>query len=84
MTDNCCGMQEQNPSVGRMVHYVTYGTPGGEFPAGAHRAAVITEVWSTETVSLAVFNPTRLFFNSGIGYDSTAQKPGTWHWPERV
>ena len=29
----------QKPSVGRMVHYVAYGTPGGEFPAGACRAA---------------------------------------------
>lgn len=32
------------PSVGRMVHYRAYGTPGGEFPAGICRAAVITEV----------------------------------------
>lgn len=32
------------PSVGRIVHYVAYGTPGGEFPAGVCRAAVITEV----------------------------------------
>ena len=31
------------PSVGRIVHYVAYGTPGGEFPAGVCRAAVITE-----------------------------------------
>ena len=33
------------PSVGRIVHYVAYGTPGGEFPVGAHRAAIITEVY---------------------------------------
>jgi hypothetical protein len=26
-----------------MVHYVAYGTPGGEFPAGVCRAAVITD-----------------------------------------
>lgn len=31
------------PSVGRVVHYVSYGTPGGEF-GRACRAAVITEV----------------------------------------
>lgn len=31
------------PAVGRVVHYVAYGTPGGEFPAGVCRAAVITE-----------------------------------------
>ena len=32
-------MPNQTPSIGRVVHYVAYGTPGGEFPAGAHRAA---------------------------------------------
>lgn len=37
--------KQQVPSVGRVVHYVAYGTPGGEFPAGAHRAAIITEVY---------------------------------------
>lgn len=35
----------EKPSVSRMVHYVAYGTPGGEFPAGVCRAAVITEVY---------------------------------------
>jgi hypothetical protein len=32
---------EQRPSVGRIVHYVRYGTPGGEYPATC-RAAIIT------------------------------------------
>lgn len=36
---------EQKPSVARIVHYVAYGTPGGEFPAGICRAAVITETY---------------------------------------
>jgi hypothetical protein len=31
------------PSIGRIVHYVSYGTPGGEY-ASECRAAVITEV----------------------------------------
>ena len=34
---------EQKPSVGRVVHYVSFGTPGGEFTAQC-RAAIITEV----------------------------------------
>jgi hypothetical protein len=34
----------QHPSVARVVHYVAYGTPGGEFPAGVCRAAIVTEV----------------------------------------
>lgn len=78
--------QKQQPSVGRIVHYVAYGTPGGEFPAGAHRAAIITAVEDEgkHIVSLAVFNPTGLFFNQHLPYDSTGQAPGSWHWPERV
>jgi hypothetical protein len=31
-----------------VVHYVAYGTPGGEFPAGVCRAAIITEVYSLQ------------------------------------
>ena len=38
------------PSVGRIVHYVSYGTPGGEY-ASKCRAAVITEVGCWVTVS---------------------------------
>lgn len=79
----------QVPSVGRIVHYVAYGTPGGEYKAGAHRAAIITEVYGpsdnpSNAVGLAVLNPTGLFFQSSITHDPTGQKPGTWHWPEYV
>ncbi|MDQ2995715.1 MAG: hypothetical protein M3R61_01475 [Chloroflexota bacterium] len=87
-------MAEHVPSVGRIVHYVAYGTPGGEFPAGVHRAAIITEVYATPTpsnpdgvstdVGLVVLNPTGQFFNRHIQLDSTGQTPGTWHWPEYV
>lgn len=34
-------MSEQVPSVGRVVHYLAYGTPGGEYPK-ACRAAIVT------------------------------------------
>lgn len=75
------------PSVGRSVHYVAYGTPGGEFPAGVCRAAIITEVSSdvmyANTVSVCVLNPTGQFFNRDIAYSET-KLPGTWHWPERT
>lgn len=74
------------PSVGRVVHYVAYGTPGGEFPAGACRAAIITQVpvstISDVRVDLCVVNPTGFFFNLNVPYDEQ-QKPGSWHWPER-
>lgn len=34
----------QGLKTGRMVYYVAYGTPGGEYPSGVERAAVVTEV----------------------------------------
>lgn len=36
--------------VGRTVHYVAYGTPGGEFPAGICRAAIITETYAVDNL----------------------------------
>lgn len=82
-------MTNQIPSVGRVVHYVAYGTPGGEFPAGVHRAAIITEIYGPQespssSVGLCVINPTGLFFKASIAFDPTGQAPGTWHWPEYV
>lgn len=85
-------MTEQLPSVGRIVHYVAYGTPGGEYPAGAHRAAIITQLDNVgldgyrdaPEVSLCIFNPTGLFFTQRVPYDPTGEKPGTWHWCEYV
>jgi len=75
----------QKPSVCRNVHYVAYGTPGGEFPAGICRAAIITEINEAMIaegaqfpfdgagrVGLCVLNPTGQFFNRGVPYD-----PGT-------
>lgn len=74
----------QKPSVGRAVHYVAYGTPGGEYLAGVCRAADITEVHSDTDVALMVKNPTGVFFPQHVEYDPTGAQPGTWHWPERV
>lgn len=34
----------QGLKTGRVVYYVAFGTPGGEYPAGAERAAIVTEV----------------------------------------
>lgn len=75
------------PSVGRQVHYVSYGTPGGEFTSQC-RAATVSEVGEGETVGLVVLNPTGLFFHSlasgGCDHDETEKAGGTWHWPEMV
>lgn len=71
---------------GRTVHYVAFGTPKGEHPALVHRAAIITAVVDAAagTVSLAVLNPTGLFFNLHNDFDPTASRGATWHWPEHA
>lgn len=86
-----------NPSVGRIVHYVSYGTPNGEYKP-AHRAAIITDVRlqgandpSPEhgdgpeyyEIRATIFNPDGTFNSPWLKEDQLAQTPGTWHWPER-
>lgn len=85
------------PTVGRIVHYQAYGTPGGEFPS-VPRAAIVTgadalgpEVAKDATltqderyyrVHICVLNPSGMFFNLDVKYDADG-KPGTWRWPPR-
>lgn len=80
------------PTVGRIVHYQAYGTPGGEFPKTA-RAAVVTEIDIIDPlvnpdgtkVGLCVLNPQGFFFNQHVRYDGSADpKGGTWCWPPRA
>lgn len=78
-----------NPSIGRIVHYQSYGTPGGEY-LPEPRAAIITHVndskdesYGLGLVGLAVLNPTGLFFNSNVPY-AEEPTPGCWNWPPRV
>lgn len=84
------------PSVGRIVHYVSYGTPNGEYPSVC-RAAIVTEVDEYDSsaprgdfiehfighVNLCVLNPEGMFFNKGCHQDEVDKKGGTWHWPEK-
>lgn len=82
------------PSVGRIVHYVSRGSADGRFPSVC-RAAIITEVVDIggpyenaedlprEPVALAVLNPTGVFFDDTVEHDEDSAG-GTWHWPERV
>lgn len=46
-------MSEQKPTVGRIVHYQSFGTPGGEFKSVA-RAAVVTDVHADNEVTVCV------------------------------
>jgi len=69
-------------TVGRVVYYKSYGTPGGEYPS-VERAAIITEVGATrdgdtgEDVSLCVLNPEGMFFNREVKH---GEGPGQWDW----
>ena len=67
-----------NPTVGRVVYYKSYGTPGGEYPS-VDRAAIITEVLDAENdiVSLCVLNPEGMFFNKNV---TKGQNGGQWDW----
>lgn len=66
--------------VGGIVHYMPYGTPGGEYTQQC-RAAIITERHQGSLVSLAVLNPTGLFFDRHIEYANPAeQRGGSWHY----
>lgn len=79
------------PTVGRVVHYVSYGTPGGEYTSEC-RAAVITATNPAPDdvpepgqvfASLCVLNPEGMFFNQFVLHDEADKSGGTWHWPER-
>jgi len=74
------------PSVGRIVRYHSYGSPGGEFKPEP-RAAIVTAVHDLTAdgwvISLCAFNPTGMFFNQNVKY-SRDPKPGHWSWPPKV
>lgn len=85
---------EQQPSIGRIVHYKSLGSADGSLEPEC-RAAIVTEVGQVEaneqdpagdgtqrtTVGLCVMNPTGLFLNRQV---LEGDFPGGWHWPERV
>ena len=74
---------DQKPSVGRVVHYRSHGSPDGQYKSLA-RAAIITEIYGDSTaVGLCILNPTGMFFTSSVQFDPDGV-PGTWRWPPRV
>ena len=70
------------PTIGRIVHYQSHGTPGGEY-AAEPRAAIVTEVREDNWVGLCVLNPTGQFFHRAVPF-SKEPKPGHWNWPPIV
>ena len=90
------GAAAPRPYLNAQVHYVSYGTPKGEFPSVC-RSALVTELDPTSSmlVGLFVANPDGQFFrslvaggclyNAGGVPDRTrpnvrAYPGGTWHW----
>jgi hypothetical protein len=71
-----------------MVLYYAYGTPHGEFPEGARRAAIITEIDDPTRidtpVGLCVLNPTGMAFLRHVPYARYPGDPGHWDWPPFV
>jgi hypothetical protein len=86
----------QRPAVGRIVHYVSHGTPiladGSQEYVSRCRAALVVDVLSDAApgpdgvpfVQLAVFSPEGMFFPTYALVHDVARAGGTWHWPERV
>jgi len=89
-------MPDPTPTVGRIVHYVSHGSP--VLPAGSQRylpqtrAAIVTAVpihpegddRTGNMISLCILNPTGMFFDLAVPYSEDARIGGTWHWPERA
>lgn len=83
-------MAAPTPTVGRVVHYVSHGSPvredGTQAYASRCRAAIVTAMgddMATNAVCLAVLNPTGMFFDQDVPHDE-AHAGGTWHWPEMI
>lgn len=77
------------PSVGRIVHFQTYGTPGGEHQSEPI-AAIITAVHPAGSdddrppqVDLFAIYPNGTSHKTGVKYAENPT-PGHWNWPPRV
>ncbi len=70
---------ERKATIGRIVLYMKYGTPGGEHPMEPS-PAIITKVYDNEECSLFVMNPNGCYFNKTPF--SVEPKPGHWSWPQ--
>lgn len=68
------------PTIGRVVHYQRHGSPDGTHKSEPS-PAIITKVNEDGTVSLAVFNPTGMYFQAVAKQAIADPIPGCWNWP---
>lgn len=69
------------PTIGRIVNYMRYGSPGGEHLPEPSPAMVVKVLDDQGTCQLVVFNPNGMYYNP-TPY-SAEPKPGCWSWPIR-
>jgi hypothetical protein len=74
------------PTIGRIVHYTSHGTPGGEYGKEC-RAAIVTELTgdpdNPDQDGLAVLNPTGMFFNQAVPFNDGGGQPGAPNCPDQ-
>lgn len=69
-------------TIGRIVLYTRYGSPGGEhLPEPSPAVIVKVNDEATQRCQLFVMNPNGVYFND-TPY-SEDPKPGCWSWPKR-
>lgn len=73
--------ESMRPTVGRIVHYVSHGSPvrpdGSQAYKSECRAAIVTEVSGDGlVVGLMVANPVGQFFNRGTEFHDGSGEPG--------
>ncbi|MEV2222704.1 hypothetical protein AB0E01_22830 [Nocardia vinacea] len=69
------------PTIGRMVHYQTLGTRGGEY-LPAPTAAIVTGVEPGNAADLFVIYPNGTSHKQMVPW-SDEPTPGHWNWPPR-
>lgn len=73
-------LKSEKVSIGRIVHYQSYGTPNGEY-LSEPRAAIVTQVFENDDCQLFIFNPQGLFVQK-VPFSETP-KSGHWNWPDK-
>lgn len=74
---------EQQPSIGRVVHYRGPGTANGQFPPKTY-PAVVTEVHGPTCVNLFVMTSVGMMNLTSVLLSEDPEKGSCWSWPPRT